>query len=235
MWSFSSCAKFYHKYKCSHCLLYWNEGIVYCIFGQCLIDSESRRKFHRLDGLSIPNHVIKTEHNHGARHGKTKEQTEYHIAWNASKRCCKKVDSQGEHFTVFTVDFSEIQFIVNHNLQSDGQHKSAQSGTNLHKKTIHIVSLQRKRKDTMDPFFTLNKAGKNGPMRFRSDFRAAVSTKNRPHHESGEQVEEPIHPDHHSRWHSLQAHRGGTSLKDVFFLIFFLSQLVSSTVDSDPL
>ena len=49
---------------------------------------------------------------------------------------------------VFTIDFSEIQFIVNHNSQSDGQNKSAKSGMNLHKKTIHIVSLQRKRKDT---------------------------------------------------------------------------------------
>ena len=36
---------------------------------------------------------------HGARHGKTEEQKEYHMAWNAWKRCCKKVDSQGEHFT----------------------------------------------------------------------------------------------------------------------------------------
>ena len=51
---------------------------------------------------------------------------------------------------VFTIDFSEIQFIVNHNSQSDGQNKSAKSGMNLHKKTIHIVSLQRKRKDTKD-------------------------------------------------------------------------------------
>ena len=31
-------------------------------------------------------------------------------------------------------------------------------------------------------------------MKLRSDFRAAVSMKSRPHHESGEQVEEPIHP-----------------------------------------
>ena len=51
---------------------------------------------------------------------------------------------------VFTIDFSEIQFIVNHNSQSDGQNKSAKSGTNLQKKTIHIVSLQRTREDTMD-------------------------------------------------------------------------------------
>ena len=51
---------------------------------------------------------------------------------------------------VFTIDFSEIQSIVNHNSQSDGQNNSAKSGMNLHKKTIHIVSLQRKRSDTKD-------------------------------------------------------------------------------------
>ena len=50
---------------------------------------------------------------------------------------------------VFTIDFSEIQFIVNHNSQSDGQNKSAKSGMNLQRKTIHIISLQ-KRKDTKD-------------------------------------------------------------------------------------
>ena len=36
---------------------------------------------------------------------------------------------------VFTIDFSEIQFIVNHNLQSDCQNKSAKSGMNLRKKS----------------------------------------------------------------------------------------------------
>ena len=51
---------------------------------------------------------------------------------------------------VFTIDSSEIQFIVNHNSQLDGQNISAKSGTNLQKKTIHIVSQQRKRKDTKD-------------------------------------------------------------------------------------
>ena len=51
---------------------------------------------------------------------------------------------------VFTIDFSEIQFIVNHNSQWDGKNKSAKSGMNLHKKTIHIISLQRKRKDIKD-------------------------------------------------------------------------------------
>ena len=89
------------KVQCSHCLLYWNQGIVYCTCGQILVDSESRRKFHklRLDALSFPSFVIKKGRSHGARHGKTEEQKEYHVAWNAWKRCCKKVDSQDEHFT----------------------------------------------------------------------------------------------------------------------------------------
>ena len=36
------------KEQCSHCLLYWNQGIVYCTCGQRLIDRESRRKFNKL-------------------------------------------------------------------------------------------------------------------------------------------------------------------------------------------
>ena len=81
--------------------LHWNQGIVYCTCGQCLMDSESRSKFYKIrkNALSIPNHVIKKGPTHGARHGMTEVQKEYHLAWNAWKRCCKKVDSQGGHFT----------------------------------------------------------------------------------------------------------------------------------------
>ena len=107
------------KVQCSHCLLYWNQGIVYCTCGQFLIDNKSRRKFNklRLDALSIPHYVIKKGRS------KTEEQKEYH---------------QGQWY------------------------------------------------------LTLNKSGKNGPMKLRSDFQAAVSMKNSLHHVSGEQVEEPM-------------------------------------------
>ena len=88
------------KAQCSECLLYWNQGVTYCTCGHLLVERESRRKCNklRLDALSIPNYVIKKGPTHGARHGKTEEQIEYHIAWNAWNRCCKRVDSQGEHF-----------------------------------------------------------------------------------------------------------------------------------------
>ena len=89
------------KVQCSHCLFNWNQGIVHCTCGHFLVDSESKRKFNnlRLDALSIPHYVIKKGRCHGSRHGKTEEQKENQKAWNAWKRCCKKVDSQGEHFT----------------------------------------------------------------------------------------------------------------------------------------
>ena len=51
---------------------------------------------------------------------------------------------------VFTIDLSEIQFIVNHNSHSDGQNKSATSEINLQNKSKHIISLQRKGEDTKD-------------------------------------------------------------------------------------
>ena len=63
---------------------------------------------------------------------------------DAARKSTRKVNI----LQVFTIDFSEIQFIVNHISQSDGHNKSAKSGMNLHKKTIRIISLQRKRKDT---------------------------------------------------------------------------------------
>ena len=65
------------KVQCSHCLLYWNQGIVYCTCGLCLIYRESRRHLNRqrLDALSIPNYVIKKGATHGARHGKDRGTT----------------------------------------------------------------------------------------------------------------------------------------------------------------
>ena len=49
------------KVQCSHCLLCWNQGIVYYTCGQFLVESESSQKCNqlRLDALSIPHYVIK--------------------------------------------------------------------------------------------------------------------------------------------------------------------------------
>ena len=36
------------KVQCSQCLLYWNQGVIYCTCGQFLVASRSRRKFYKL-------------------------------------------------------------------------------------------------------------------------------------------------------------------------------------------
>ena len=51
-------------------------------------------------------------------------------------------------------------------------------------------------------YLTLNKWGKNAPMRLRSDFRAAVTLKNQLHRESVEEIAQPISPQQYKRWHS---------------------------------
>ena len=67
--------------------------------------------------------------------------------------------------------------------------------------TYHLTPKEKKRYHGQW-YLTLNKEGKNGPMKLRSDFRAAVLMKNRLHHESGEQIEDRLHLDQQRRWHS---------------------------------
>ena len=77
------------KVQCSECLLYWNQGVIYCTCGHLLIESESSQHFHqwRLDAFSIPHYVIRKERPRGARHGKTEAQKEHFVAHNARERC----------------------------------------------------------------------------------------------------------------------------------------------------
>ena len=186
------------KVQCSHCLLYSNQGIVYCTCGQCLIDSESRRKFNklRLDALSIPNYVIKKGRSHGARHGKTEEQTEYHMAWNAWKRCCKKVDSQGAHFTGIHDLFLRDPVYRESQLAIGWTEQKCKEWDELTKEDYtHKLTPEERRRYQGQWYLTLNREGKNGPVKLRSDFRAAVSMKNRLRQQAGEQIEERLHPD----------------------------------------
>ena len=80
------------KVQCSECLLFWNQGIVYCTCGHLLKESEASQHFHqwRLDAFSIENYVIKQGRPRGARHGRTEAQKEHLIAHNARRRCLKK-------------------------------------------------------------------------------------------------------------------------------------------------
>ena len=80
------------KVQCKECLLYWNQGIVYCTCGHLLKESEASRGAIQctLDLLSIQNYVIKKGRLRGHRYGKTKEQRDHHIAHNLRKRCIER-------------------------------------------------------------------------------------------------------------------------------------------------
>ena len=89
------------KVQRSQCLLYWNQGIIYCLCGQFLVESESSQHFHqwRLDAPSIPHNAIRVGRPRGARHGKTEARKS--ISWptmrggDVSK---KKFDGIHDHF-----------------------------------------------------------------------------------------------------------------------------------------
>ena len=96
---------------------------------------------------------------------------------------------------VFTIDFSEIQFIVNHNSQSVWSEQKCIEWDELAKEDhTYLLTPEEKKRYQGQWYLTLNKADKNGPMKLRSDYRAAVLMENRLHHESGEPIEEHIHP-----------------------------------------
>ena len=229
------------KVQCSQSLLYWNQGVIYCTCGQFLVESETRRKFNklRLDAPSIPHNVIKKGRCHGARHGKTEEKKEYHIAYDAWKRCCKRVDSQGEHVYKGIHDrFLESQLKIGWTEQ-----KCKEMDELAKQDHTHHLSKEEFKRYHGQWHLTLNKSGKNAPMRLRSDFRAAISLNDRLHRESGEEFAEPNLHSNTGDGTLPQAIHGGRRPKvggahDKNFkrsLHPFLSQLVSFTVDGDPL
>ena len=104
---------------------------------------------------------------------------------------------------VFTIAFLETKSIVNRNSKLAGPakvHGDGRVGTTR----SHVPSLKKREfKRYQGPWYlTLNKSGKNAPMRLRQDFRAAISLKKRLHRESGEEVAEPTSPQQYLRWHS---------------------------------
>ena len=193
------------KVQCSECLLYWNQGVIYCTCGHLLLGSESSQNFNkwRLDALSIPRYVIKKERRHGARHGKTEVQREYHLAWNAWERCCKKVDSQGGHFTGIHDRFLRDPVYRESQLAIGWTEQKCKEWDELAKRRPSISSHSRwKEKIPQDNgILPWTNQATMGLWKLRSDFRAVVSMKNRKHHESGEQIEEPISPEQYRIWH----------------------------------
>ena len=99
----------------------------------------------------------------------------------------------------FMIVSCETQYIV---IRNSGPSRSASKWVSWHRKTIPTVYPEMNSRDIKKHWYlTLNKSGKNAPMRLRSDFRAAVTVMNRLHRESGEERAEPIPFQQYQRWH----------------------------------
>ena len=141
------------KVQCSQCLLYWNQGIVYCTCGQCLIYSESRKSLTNYDWICTLHPELRDKERRYSWCSTRQDRGTKRIP--LGMECVEEMLQESRLrkvniLQVFTIGFSEIQFIVNRNSQSDGQNQSVKSGVNLRKKIIHINSLQKKGEDTKD-------------------------------------------------------------------------------------
>ena len=179
--------------QCSECLLYRNQGVIYCTCAHLLVASESSQNFcqWRLDALSIPHYVIKKVRPHGARHGKTDAQKEHFVAHKARKRCIKNyfdgIHARFKRDPVYRDSQVKIGWTEEKCIAMD---KLAQED---HSYCPSSEEYERYRKNW---YISMNKWSKNAPMKLRSDFRTAVTIMNRLHRESGEERPEhiPFHP-----------------------------------------
>ena len=131
------------KVQCSECLLYWNQGVIYCTCGHLLVESESSQHFSqwRLDALSIPHHVIKK--GTSTVLGTANRRTERSVGGpqRAEERCFKK------NFDGFTIVSNEIQYIVIRNSKLAGPRRSASQWINWHRETTPTAHPLRSSRD----------------------------------------------------------------------------------------
>ena len=177
------------KVQFSECLLYWNQGIVYCTCGHLLKESESSQNFHqwRLDAFSIQNYVIKKGRPRGDRHRKTEAQKEHFIAHNAGKRCIEKnfkgIQDRFQRDPVFRGSQLKIGWTGETCIAMD---KSAQENYSR----CPLPEEFERCKKTLS--ISLNTSGRNAPMKLPSDFSEALAKMHRLHRVSGEERPAPI-------------------------------------------
>ena len=156
----------------------------------------------RLDALSIPHNVIKgvamVLDTAKLKNGKSTKKPGMRGRDAARKLTLKVNILQGIHDRFLRDQvYRESQVAIGWTEQ-----KCTEMDELAKQNHTHHLSTEEFKRYQEQWYLTLNKSGKNAPMRLRPDFRAAVSLKNRLHRESGEQVAEPVSPQQYRRWHS---------------------------------
>ena len=191
------------KTQCKECLFYWSQGIVHCTCGHLLKENEASRGsiLFTLALLSIPNYVIKKGRPHGHRYGKTLQQREHHQAHNLKQRCIKR------HFKWIHDRFLKDAEFRASQLEHDRNEEVCIQMDELEQKdfSYHMTQAEYFRY-RQNWWISLNKSGKIGPVRDRSDFNDALTTLNRLHQESGERQLKPVPFWKYQYWHQSSSY-----------------------------
>ena len=186
------------KVQCSECLLYWNQGVIYCTCGHLLLKANPVKNSVNGDWMLSPFRTTSSRRGDPTVLGTAKPTHRKSISWPTTRGR----DVSKRILMEFTIVSNEIQFFVIRNSKLAGPRRSTSQWTSWHRKTTlaaHPDEYERYRKNCC---ISLNKSCKNAPMRLRSDFRTAVTIMNRLHRESGEERPEPIPFQQYQRWHS---------------------------------
>ena len=139
-----------------------------------------------LDLLSIQNYVKKGRP-HGHRYGKTEEQRDHHIARNLRKRCIKRGFAGIHDRFQKDPEFRETQ------LEHDRTEEVCiQMDKDAQKNFTYRMTQEEYFRYKENWWTSLNKSGKIGQVRDRSDFNDALTTLNRLHQESGKRQLRPV-------------------------------------------
>ena len=172
---------------------------VQCFCGHLLRESESSQNFHqwRLDAFSIPHDAIKRRDLVVLGTAKTDAQKEHFVVHNARKRRIKKnFDGIHDRFQRDPV-YRDSQLKIGWT-----EEKCIEMDILAQEDHSFCPSSEEYERCKKNCFFSMNKSGRNVPMRLRSDFRTAFTIMNRLHRESGEERPEPIPFHQYQRWRS---------------------------------
>ena len=186
--------------QCSECLLYWNQGIVYCTCGHLLREINPADIFtdgnwvfsqfrtmssRRCDLMAIV--MVKLKHR-GSTLSPTMQERD------VSKRASKE----------FTIAFRKTRFRDNAKLigLSNDWSKCVEMDELAQKDFTYRPSPEEYERFKKTWSISLNTSGRNAPMKLRTDFSETLKKMHRLHRESGEERLAPIPVYQYRKWHS---------------------------------
>ena len=149
MWSYSSCAKLYQKYNVLTVFFIGIEELCTALADNSWLTANPEESFTNYDWMHSPSRTTWWRKDSLMVLDMARPKYKKSTIWLGmrGRDIGRKSTLKVNNLQVFTIDFSEIQLIVNHNSQSDGQSKSAKRWTNLRKEdhTFHLTPEEKKR------------------------------------------------------------------------------------------